>query len=76
VRIDYVLERAHLPGKQGTLVYGQQRKSWSGVEAGSVFARQAQAYLESYLAWKQEGKPASAAQRKSAQRPAAAAGDL
>jgi hypothetical protein len=65
VKIDYVFEQAHLPGRQGTLVYGQN-KSWSGVETGSLLERQAQAYLESYLAWKESGKPTAAAQKTTA----------
>jgi hypothetical protein len=52
VRIDYVLERAHLPSKHGPIVYDRRLKSWEGLEAGSLMERQAQAYLESYLIWK------------------------
>jgi hypothetical protein len=52
VRIDYVLERAHLPHEHGRVVFDRATKAWAGLRAGSLLERQAQAYLESYLAWK------------------------
>jgi hypothetical protein len=52
VRIDYVLEQAHLPYEHGGLVYDRGLHAWTGLRAGSLLQRQAQAYLESYLTWK------------------------
>ena len=57
VRIDYVLERAHLPFQHGGVVYDRGLRTWTGVAAGSLLQRQAQAYVESYLVWK-DGDPA------------------
>jgi hypothetical protein len=57
VRIDYVLERAHLPHEHGRVVFDRATKAWTGLQAGSLLERQAQAYVESYLAWK-DGDPA------------------
>jgi hypothetical protein len=55
VSIRYVLERAHLPFEHGCLLYDRARKDWAEPRAGALLQRQAQAYLESYLNWK-EGK--------------------
>jgi hypothetical protein len=55
VSIDYVLERAHLPYEHGHLHFDRGRNTWSGLSAGSLLQRQAQAYLESYLTWKDAG---------------------
>lgn len=52
VQIDYVLERDHLPGRHGPIVYDRQLKRWRGLERAGLLGRQAQAYLESYLTWK------------------------
>jgi hypothetical protein len=57
VRIDYVLERKHLPFAHGSVIYERRGKTWAGVlPPRSLLQRQAQAYLESYLRWK-EGDP-------------------
>jgi hypothetical protein len=58
VRVDYVMERAHLPFAHGGLVYDRALRTWTGAPAGSLLQRQAQAYLESYLAWKDGDKKA------------------
>jgi hypothetical protein len=60
VRIDYVLERAHLPFEHGGVVYDRALQTWTGTPAGSLLRRQAQAYLESYLTWK-DGEKAEGA---------------
>ena len=62
VRIDYVLERAHLPYQHGGLVYNRGLNTWTGLQAGSLLQQQAQAYMESYLAWKDDDKGRGKAQ--------------
>jgi hypothetical protein len=52
IHIDYVMERAHLPHEHGGIVYDRRLSGWTGLETGSLLERQAQAYVESYLAWK------------------------
>jgi hypothetical protein len=62
VRMDYVLERAHLPFEHGGLVYNRALQTWTAAPSGSLapaaslLRRQAQAYLESYLIWKDGDK--------------------
>ncbi|MEX2300984.1 MAG: hypothetical protein WD733_08620 [Bryobacterales bacterium] len=72
VAINYVLERAHLPCKHGPIAYDRRFQRWQGIEAGSLMERQAQAYLESYLAWKDGDKTKGAAQKSEAKGLAAA----
>jgi hypothetical protein len=72
VGINYVLERAHLPCKHGPITYDRRLKCWQGIETGSLMERQAQAYLESYLAWKDGDKAKGAAQESEGGRLAAA----
>jgi hypothetical protein len=52
VHLDYVMERAHLPYEHGGIVYDRGLRAWTGLQAGSLLERQAQAYVESYLTWK------------------------
>jgi hypothetical protein len=73
VRIDYVLERGHLPYQHGGLVYDRGLGTWAGVPAGSLLQRQAQAYLESYLIWK-DGDQAKGRSQKARGRSRAAGG--
>jgi hypothetical protein len=75
VAINYVLERAHLPCSHGPIAYDRRLQRWQGIEAGSLMERQAGAYLESYLAWKDGDKTRGAAQDCGAQG-LAAAGNL
>jgi len=74
VRIDYVMERAHLPYEHGGLVYDRGLKSWTGLQAGSLLQRQAQAYVESYLAWK-DGAKATVKPQKASVKSHAAGGE-
>ncbi len=60
VRLDYAVERAHLPHEHGRAVYDRALNGWTGLREGSLLERQARAYVESYLAWKDGGAPPSA----------------
>jgi hypothetical protein len=75
VCIDYVLERSHLPCKHGPIVYDRRHKSWQGLQPGSLMERQAQAYLESYLSWKDREKPNTAPENATIKRAVAAGKD-
>lgn len=70
VRIDYVLERAHLPFAHGRTVYERRGGTWAGLPRGELLQRQAQAYMESYLRWKDDeparGKPQAAGSNSAA----------
>lgn len=56
VQIDYVFERDHLPVRHGPIVYDRALQCWKGIEGSGLLERQAQAYLDSYLAWKDGDK--------------------
>lgn len=75
VRIDYVLERGHLPFEHGRLAYDRALKSWKGLQAGSLLERQAGAYLESYLAWTADNHPNGEVKKAKRKRAAAASRD-
>ena len=53
VRIDYTMERAHLPWAHGSVTFHRAGRKWSGLDAGTVSRAQAEAYLRSYLEWKE-----------------------
>ncbi len=52
-RIDYTMERAHLPWAHGSVTFQRAGRKWSGLDAGTVLRAQAEAYLRSYLEWKE-----------------------
>jgi len=64
VRIVYSYEKDHLPLRHGEIRYGRRRGEWKGLAAGSLLWSQAEAYLNSYLRWR-EGRLT----RESAEKP-------
>jgi hypothetical protein len=60
VRISYSYEQAHLPCRHGVLEYLRASGHWREPDAGSLLQQQAEAYLNSYLRWK-ESQPAQSA---------------
>ena len=73
VAVAYVVERVHLPLRHGTLRYCRASKTWSGLDADRLLARQAEAYLASYLRSKGE-EPGAAASKPPKAAGAAASG--
>ncbi len=55
IRIQFVIEKGHLPWRHGVLRFDRQGKTWAGMDLGSLLQSQAQAYLDAYLRWKEEG---------------------
>ncbi len=53
VSIAYATERDHLPGPHGMLIYHRKTARWEGFDDSSPAAELAQAYLDSYLRWKE-----------------------
>ena len=51
VRIRYAIERDHLPFGHGLAVFERGREEWTGVDG--LLRSQAEAYLKSYLRWKE-----------------------
>ena len=54
VVVAYVVERVYLPLRHGTLRYCRATKSWIDLNVDGLLARQAEAYLASYLRSKGE----------------------
>ena len=73
VEVAYAVEGVHLPLRQGRLRYCRATKAWSGLNAGGLLARQAEAYLASYLRSKGE-EPGAAASKPPKAAGAAASG--
>jgi len=61
VRISYSYEQAHLPCRHGVLEYLRARECWKEPHAASLLQQQAEAYLRSYLRWKESQTAPSAA---------------
>jgi len=63
IELAYARERDHRPERCGGLRYDLRRKRWSGLGRDELLARQAEAYLHSYLRWKKgpEGRAQSRA---------------
>ena len=73
VVVAYVVERVYLPLRHGTLRYCRATKSWSDLNVDGLLARQAEAYLVSYLRSKGE-EPGAAASKPPKAAGAAASG--
>ena len=58
IEITYSLEKAHLPYQHGVIEYFCENERWRGLDAGSLLQFQAEAYVKSYLRWKQSGQRA------------------
>jgi hypothetical protein len=54
LRLDYVIERDHHPFAHGIVEYSIDRRSFLDMPSGDAVARQARAYVESYLRRKSE----------------------
>jgi hypothetical protein len=81
IRISYSYEQAHLPCRHGVLEYLRTGGRWKDQGAASLLQRQAEAFLDSYLRWK-ESQPATSATgtearaADAAQRPLASLGKV
>jgi hypothetical protein len=53
IRIAYSVEQDHLPFQQGVIEYSCDGERWRGLDAGSLLQFQAEAYVRSFLRWKQ-----------------------
>ena len=73
VVVAYVVEHVYLPLRHGTLRYLRATKSWSDLNVDGLLARQAEAYLASYLRSKGE-EPGAAASKPPKAAGAAASG--
>ena len=60
VEVAYAVEGVYLPLRHGTLRYCRATKAWSGLNVDGLLARQAEAYLASYLRSKGEERGAAA----------------
>jgi hypothetical protein len=59
VRIRYTIEQGHLPCDHGSLEYSRHAGTWVGLESDTLLFHQADAYLRSYLRWKDGAVAAS-----------------
>ncbi len=53
IQINYSIERDHLPFQQGVIEYSCHNERWRGLDTVSLLRFQAEAYVKSYLRWKQ-----------------------
>lgn len=53
IRITYSVEQDHLPFQHGVIEYSCDDERWWGLDAETLLQFQAEAYVKSYLRWKQ-----------------------